>query len=138
MNTPSLCTNSLAAVGATVGDEVVSATVQVIWRPSTPPWALICLKRASIAAGESAKVEAAGPVRSLMIPTFMVLAVIPGALAVLPGAPVALDVLGTVVEVVAALLDEPHPAATIATDAATTISLAAPRRAPLPETFTLM
>ena len=80
MNTPSLWTRDLAAVSAPLGLDVVSATVQTILRPSTPPEALTCLKRASMAAGVSANVDAAAPVRSLMIPILIVVGVIPGAL----------------------------------------------------------
>jgi hypothetical protein len=77
--TPSLCTSALEAVSAPLGDDVVSATTHVILRPSIPPAALTCLKRASIAAAESSNVEAAGPVRSLIMPTLTVLLVTPGA-----------------------------------------------------------
>ena len=81
-NTPWFSTRFWAAVSAPVGLDVASAATQMIFRPSIPPSAFSCLKRASMACAAVPKLEEAGPVWSLRIPILIVVFVIPGALAV--------------------------------------------------------
>jgi hypothetical protein len=82
-----LDTRDWAAARSPAGEEVSSASTNVILRPLIPPVAFTASKRAVAPKPLSAKVEEALPVSEVMRPIFTDVGVTPGALAVLVDAP---------------------------------------------------